>query len=270
MADIVVTSTTESEDEIRAAHTEKPEPSPAPAPEPAPAPAPEPEPEAERSGRAERKRFAKMNARMEALLEANQQQREMIDKLLAGRHPPEAEKNGLPANAPLLKDFATAEEWAHALLKWDRTESETKAAGQRQAEEMQQQYEEFESARAAYAAEHPDYEEIIADGMRNPVRVPEITAVAIFAAENGPAVQHYILTHPEALEAIRTMPENRIPLYIGQLDAAVGRPVKRAVSSAPEPITPLERGSAAVSRRLDDPGMSMREYRAARKQGRQF
>ena len=176
-----------------------------------------------------------------------------------------------PTGEPTLEqfDFDTGK-FMKALYKWEREQEKVKESQQKQAEEAQKRQKTFQEREQAFAAAHPDYEEV---AKAEHVPITKEMAEAIIESDDAPAIAYYLGQNLEEASAIAAMSPIAAARAIGRIEAKLSAkpsvpttttPAK-TVTRAPEPVTTLS-GSPAVTQSYDE--MSMAEYDAARKKER--
>jgi hypothetical protein len=279
MPEIIATSATATEEELRQALAADTEPKPE-----EPKPAEEPKPETEEKPPEEKKpppvqtrgydkRIAKLvnaNAELREVVEEQkrslQQALEQLQQRAAPATP--AAPGGRPE--PTREQFATYEDWVRAAADWqlDQKLAERQAA---EAEEAQQAYakEVFDSYNervAEFAAEHEDFSEVLSS-LSERVVIPQEASVAIYEAQNGPEISYYLARNPEKAEKLMEMSPAQTVMEIGRISAALetqAAVAKRPASKAPPP--PAQVGSGGTSSTMPIEKMSYQEYKQWRKQ----
>lgn len=127
----------------------------------------------------------------------------------------------------------------------------------------------FDERSAAFAEKHPDYAAVVS----NPA-LPQFTrdiARLIVTAENGPAINYHLATHPDLAARIARMGPEMQAMKIGEVGALIATPTpqptpstagtkttkQKSVTNAPPPPAPIPAGAAA---QRDPSTMSMNEW----------
>lgn len=191
--------------------------------------------------------------------------------LKAAEQKPEPTQADEPTGEPTLEqfDFDTGK-FMKALYKWEREQEKVEESKRKQTEEAQKRQKTFQEREQAFAAAHPDYEEV---AKAEHVPITKEMAEAIIESDDAPAIAYYLGQNLEEASAIAQMSPIAAARAIGRIEAklsakpSVPAPITPAktVTRAPEPVTTLS-GSPAVTQSYDD--MSMAEYDAARKKER--
>lgn len=146
------------------------------------------------------------------------------------------------------------------------TEAEIEALADRRAAQR-----EFNrAADASYQAgmaQFPDWEEAIGNLKSLEIMSPQLLDAAL-ATDEAPAVLHHLGKDPEEAARIVSLPPARMGAELAKLALKLSTPASRAVSTAPDPISPVVgRASPSVDLEKAAEG-SMADYAAARaKQG---
>jgi hypothetical protein len=164
-------------------------------------------------------------------------------------------------------DFDDAQ-YMRAWYKWQRGQEQAEESKRKQEEETQQKWRKFAEREQAFAAEHPDYEQVA----KYEATITQPMAEAIIESDEAPAIAYYLGKNPEEASAIAQMSPLAAARAIGRIEAKLSakpsvQPVipAKTVTKAPEPITTLS-GSPAVPVSYEE--MSMAEYDAARRKER--
>ncbi len=193
----------------------------------------------------------------------------------------QAMKNGKPEPAaPTQAEALTGEptreqfdyddaQYMKAWYKWQREQERVEESKQKQQEAAQEKWRKFAEKEQAFAAEHPDYEQVAK--YQAPITQP--MAEAILESDDAPAIAYYLGQNLEEASAIAAMSPIAAARAIGRIEAKLSAkpsaptsttPAKN-VTRAPEPVTTLS-GSPAVTQSYDD--MPMAEYDAVRRKER--
>lgn len=171
---------------------------------------------------------------------------------------------------PTLEQFDyDPDRYYEALADWkvdQKLTAERAKVEQRQAQEKaQERFRSLAEKETAFAAEHPDYEEIAKDPS---VPITDVMADAIFEADNPPAIAYYLGQHIEEAASIAQMSPVAIGRAIARIEAKVSAPATnepgqppRRITNAPPPPTTLN-SAAPISKELAE--LPMDEYAAER------
>lgn len=186
---------------------------------------------------------------------------------------------------PVIDNFDTVEAWVDALSDWTRQSVEADLNARSAA--AQQRYSEDAAARAhqstmdahaarvdAYRAAHPDFDRLAQSALESQLPFTPMMNAHVVNSELGPAVLHFLASHPDECRRIAALPAGPSLIALGRLEAkleanpaSVARPRSSSSpvrSALPEPIVPAGGGS----RQIKDPGkMTPREFREWRRQG---
>lgn len=190
--------------------------------------------------------------------------------LKAAEQKPEPTQADAPTGEPTREQFDYDDaQYMKAWYKWQREQERVEESKQKQQEAAQEKWRKFAEKEQAFAAEHPDYEQVAK--YQAPITQP--MAEAILEADDAPAIAYYLGQNLEEASAIAAMSPIAAARAIGRIEAklsaktAVPAPTTptKTVTRAPEPVTTLS-GSPAVTRSYDE--MSMDEYDAVRRKER--
>ncbi|HEV2098335.1 MAG TPA: hypothetical protein VGR45_05355 [Stellaceae bacterium] len=263
------------------------DPAPAPGapvdPEPEPAPAAKPTAsdrihELTAARRAER-------ARADQAERQNRELRETLDRMNATleRLAPATTAAPPPAEAqrPKREEFGDPDEYQVALTDWaaerharriaadfraqqeeQRREAEAAATRQRQEEQQRTVHQGYQSRRAEFMKEHPDYVDI-AENEGTPASGPMLQV--LLTHEQGPAIAYWLGQNQDEAARIANLPDPAMQLVeMGMIAASVRRPNGRVAQPAtprPAPIVPIRSTGSAAPRSVND--MSMDEVMAS-------
>lgn len=184
---------------------------------------------------------------------------------------PEPTQADAPTGEPTREQFDYDDaQYMKAWYKWQRDQERAEETRTKQAEEAQKRHKTFQEREQAFAAAHPDYEEV---AKAEHVPITKEMAEAIIESDDAPAIAYYLGQNLEEASAIAAMTPIAAARAIGRIEAklsakpAVPAPTTptKTVTRAPEPVTTLS-GSPAVTRSYDE--MSMDEYDAVRRKER--
>ena len=191
--------------------------------------------------------------------------------LKAAEQNPEPTQADAPTGEPTREQFDYDDaQYMKAWYKWQRDQERAEETRTKQAEEAQKRHKTFQEREQAFAAAHPDYEEV---AKAEHVPITKEMAEAIIESDDAPAIAYYLGQNLEEASAIAAMSPIAAARAIGRIEAklsakpSVPDPITptKTVTRAPEPVTTLS-GSPAVTKSYDD--MSMEEYDATRKKER--
>lgn len=291
--EIVVASTTDTEEAVKAAAAGKPpepEESKAAPPEPKEAPKEKPveakvegEEAPEEKGRPKgnfQKRIDKLTAEKYRL---SDELGVLRAKLETATKPAEEAAAAEPAR-PKPEDYEDSEKYLEALADW-KTELKVKELKEKDAQEaIQQQMRKTFDAHLErtrkFREEHDDYDEVAADAN---IPIPKAVEFAIIELDNGPEVAYHLAKNPELAEKLAGMSDLAAVMEIGRLSASLAvnekgvtepsasaenpAPEKtKAVSAAPKPIKPVGAGATKSSVPLDE--TDYQTYKRLREEGR--
>lgn len=180
-----------------------------------------------------------------------------------------------PAAKPEKFTYETFEQWAAKAENADRTYDEyhddrdaardefKDRQRQRQAAEQQAQstWQTYADRRAAYAAEHPDFEERIQRSPITKMPAPPYVVEAVVTSEQAPALQDYFLQHPDVYQRILALSPAAAVREIGKIEerltAANSGPasaLKPAITAAKPLIKPVSGSPSVTDEPVGDEG----------------
>lgn len=289
MGDVIVSSTTDSLDQVQQAAGSKQsdltieEPGdvqvdaetqvkPPPKPERA-------EPEEDKGSPKLQKRVDKLIAQKTAAeMRAAQLERELEAakaKAVVEETPIVVEEKPVDDPEPKQEQFDTYEKWIKAQTRWE-IRQEMRELAQKEAEQAaQQQFTDvvngYNTRVAEFKTEHDDWDTVVG----NPSNVihPGVQN-ALLELENGPAIVYLIASDRKLMQSLMGMSEARAIAEVGRMAARLEKepanepepqrkgPDRLPVSSAPEPIRPLSGHSTRSTVNLDQ--LDYAEYRKIR------
>ena len=174
-----------------------------------------------------------------------------------------------PAGKPRQEDFPNDyDSYIEALTDWKAAQAyhqirhEQEAA--RRAEQETSQLQAWHGRLKTYRSETPDFDAVM-QGAED-ITIPPYLQREIMSYEEGPALAYELAKNPEALERIVNLAPAAALRELGRFEARTNigqrKPPSPAVSKAPEPISPVGRGSSVSTK---DPGeMNFQEYKRGR------
>jgi hypothetical protein len=198
-------------------------------------------------------------ARREAERRADALERELAGLRQQPAHQPRS--NEAP---PSIEQFQDVNEWSRAMVEYATKQAEARVEerfrGQEQQRSQRQVIEGFEERSRKYEAEHPGFDDRVADLARN-VQFNPYVVEAIGLSEHGPAVVDYLATHLDEADRIARMAPHIAALSIGRIEAQVSAPKSKPVTNAPNPAPTLA-GGGAITKNPEN--MSVDEWLAWR------
>jgi len=163
--------------------------------------------------------------------------------------------------APTLEQYGfDPEKYAEAKAKYE-VERTTKESAAKQRIEQQKAYQDrliasWEERVAKAEDKYPDWDEKVGD-----IKPNSAAMWAVFEAENGPDIAHYLGSNPKEAQRIMQLSPTAQIREIGRLEEKLASaPAKpKEVSKAPAPIVPLSGGKVADVGEIKD-GMNYKEF----------
>jgi len=174
------------------------------------------------------------------------------------------------ASKPKRDDFVDEDEYLERLAEWKADEvwkkQQAKERERRQKDEQQNFFETVNRHANDTMAKgrelFTDYDEVMA-GMGNILGTYDVAA-SFLDLDHPAEVTYYLAQNRDEAEAIARMAPTKRAVALGKIESKVMQPVKRKVSNAPDPITPVG-DKAAVAKGPPENGD---EYRAWRRSQR--
>jgi len=147
-------------------------------------------------------------------------------------------------NKPRLDSFDYDEEkFNDALLDWKLEQRDKQAHQQRIQQQQQQQMGEFRQKQERYMANNPTYQQLANQADMAGVKFNDQLAEIILNSETGVQIHHHLLSNPEKLERLNTSNPMKAMREIVRLEQNFSKKKPKAVSRAPDPITPSGGGA---------------------------
>lgn len=146
------------------------------------------------------------------------------------------------------------------------TERDNRSKADREQKEVGKVNQAFNDRYEEYASANPEYQEIAA-AAGNKAFAPHINQAVLYA-ENGPQIDHYLLTHPAEAEKLGGMHPTTAAIEIGKLSAKLNATPKITPSNAPAPIETVGGGGSPTHDVRFDDNVSMEDYYKASMTGK--
>lgn len=141
----------------------------------------------------------------------------------------------------------------------------------------------YETQLTAFKADHADFDAVLTAATETVQELVEdfgpdvlnvIDRYAIYDADHGPAINHYLASHPDDLRRIAALPIPQQLAALGKLDerlapaktSPTARPAKPATSSAPAPMKPVGGSPTSSTVPLEDEPYPVYKARRAREE----
>lgn len=174
---------------------------------------------------------------------------------------------------PSPDGYDTHAEYVEALTDWKTEqkfkEREQKAEKDRLIAEQASVAKSYTERAQAFAKEHPDFDEVIADA--DGVPVSSTVRGLILESDNGPALAYELAKNPEELERISKLGPMATAREIGKIEARLAaqssdpKTETKKITKAPNPLAPVGAGGKGSTPKLiTDPNLSQAEYERLR------
>jgi hypothetical protein len=218
------------------------------------------------------KRIAKLRSREEAAKrEADYWKKVALEN--QGKAPAKEEKQESPVNEgrPKADNFDTQEEYIDALTDWKldqkfKSEQEKTQKSEKEKVEMERASN-WQAKMEAFTENTPDFE----DAMEEISDVPVSPALqeAILESDIGPEILYALGKDPDEALRISKLSDYSAIKEVGKLEAKLQsknkEPKKPIKTKAPKPISTVK-GSAKVTKDINDPNLTQAEFEALRNQ----
>lgn len=174
-------------------------------------------------------------------------QKKQAEKQLEEMRAQQAAQNPPPIDEttkPRLDAFDYDEEkYNEALLDWKLEQRDKQAHQQRIQQEQQQQMGAFRQKQERYMANNPNYQQLANQADMAGVKFNDQLAEIILNSDTGVQIHHHLLSNPEKLERLNTSNPMAAMREIVRLEQNFSKKKPKAVSRAPDPITPSGGGA---------------------------
>ncbi len=200
----------------------------------------------------------------ERQLSSERQRAEALQRELESlrRSGPQVSNENLPSPEDYGYDLKA---WGDAITRTVMSRAEQVAAERLNAYQAQNQHQQvarhFEERSRAYAAEHPEYQEKLAD-LDSAVQFPQEVLEVIAFSEHGPAIAHYLADHLDEADRLTRLPPHLAAVQLGRIEAQLSAPKPKPVTRAPDPAPVIGGGAAATK---DPERMSTEDWMAWRR-----
>lgn len=171
---------------------------------------------------------------------------------------------------PKATDFATHDEYLESLVDW-KADQKISSIQQKQRDdairnEVQTRKNEHLKRVQAFRIDHKDFEEVL-DNVSDIPMTPAVQE-AILDSDHGPELMYALSSNPEELKRICALPYGRAQREIGKIEAKFVKPASTSsdpkTTRAPKPVTPVRTRGAAAVKDLNDPNISYEDYKRLR------
>ena len=134
---------------------------------------------------------------------------------------------------PKLANFKDPDEWADALLKWNReqiTESNRKEAEEAERREV---FDAYQARKAEAREKHEDWDDVMAEIEADQVTIPVAASNAIIESEHGPEIAYYLAKNQEVRDKLAEMSITSAVREIGRIEARLFPEVSKSPALSP-------------------------------------
>lgn len=146
---------------------------------------------------------------------------------------------------PDYKNYSTIEEYTDALEKWKEADAINKYKGtltqQQQQQKAQEEASQMQIKGNAARAKYADFDQVVRPITAVANQIP-ILVQFIKEFDNGTDVLYHLGKNPAALEALTKLQPFAAGQELLRIQGALSAPAPKAVTKAPEPMTPVNSG----------------------------
>jgi hypothetical protein len=161
-----------------------------------------------------------------------QGQLETMTRMLSGAAP-DMPASPQPTGPPQAEQYTSHDDYVRAVARYEAQQVQQGQVQQTQAQQAQQQLMEREQA---FKQAHPDFEQVIATGLRGKV-APHVQQALMLLPE-GPALAYALATQPDTLQRLNQMPPPLMLMELGRLAPAPTSPPAGGAVPTPPTSTP--------------------------------
>jgi len=185
--------------------------------------------------------------------EAERREQALLSLLQQSKQPEPKPEVTLPGKT--LADFEYSEEKYNSYVRDQFKQEALNAAreevrAERERSEQSRLLAEFRTKESKFSALTPDYAEVA-----HFAPISESVAGLIMEMDEGPMLAYHLGKHPELAQKFNNLPERRVAMELGRLEAKLGaeraKPVK--LTGAPPPVPKIEANEAVLSASPDSP-----------------
>lgn len=174
---------------------------------------------------------------------------------------------------PDPETFDTHAEYVEALTDWkieqrEKSVKETEQKSKLQAEQDNVRNAHYEREKS-FADKTSDYKEVITELMESNPKVSVTFEQLLFTSENGPEILYELAKDMKEFERINSLSPIAAAREFGKIESKLSskpseKQESKKTTKAPQPINPVGSKGGSVSKSLDDPNLSQKEYEALR------
>lgn len=179
-----------------------------------------------------------------------------------------------PSGKPSADNFETHADYIEALTDWkmemrDKSKAQEQEKSKLESEHKTRMESHFERVKS-FAESTEDYAEVV-DGAD--IQFSAAAVEVITSSELGPQMIYELAKDRKEAERIAKLSPIAAARELGKLEAKLSlkasepekKPEQKTITKAPKPIEPVGTGRTAVTKSLDDPGLSQKEYERLRR-----
>lgn len=172
---------------------------------------------------------------------------------------------------PNANDFDSHDAYIEAVTDW---KVEQKLSGERQKQRddtikiaEQQKLENHRERVTKFAESHDDWDDVIEAVGKTQLSLT--VQEAILNSSQGPELMYELAKNPKELKRICSLSPVAAAMELGKIEGRVGSPdkeskTKKQTTNAPAPVKPVRTKGTAISRNIEDPNVSQREFERMR------
>lgn len=171
---------------------------------------------------------------------------------------------------PKASDFATHDEYLESLVDWKADQKIAAINSKRQQDEAKNQVQtKFQTHNArveSFKETHEDFDET----MENVNTIPMSLAVqeSILDSDHGPEMMYALASDPKEFKRICSLPPLQAAREMGKLETkfikSTSTTPETKTTRAPKPVTPVRTRGVGVVKDLNDPNISYEDYKRLR------
>lgn len=203
-------------------------------------------------------------------LRANEAERQLAEtqkqlEEARGKKPEPVEEKVAPTDRPGRAQFKSDDEWIEAVAKWTINKEREAEKAKEQEAELKANFDSHIGRVNAAKEKYEDWDEASEEAHN----IPVVVYNALIEMENSGEIMYYLAKHPEVCDTMLGTTQYAALRELGKIEAQLATPIAtvKPRTNAPPPITPGGRGVTRTSRPLDDPEVGYQEFKKRRAAG---